>query len=138
MLLAGNFAFIWSQSMAVKLGRATPILRMFDVTKAREFYIDYLGYKVDWEHRFEPTLPLYMQISRDDSIFHLSEHHGDGCPGQCLRIGIENIEEFHKDLQSKNYNYMRPGLETREWGERAVTVIDPFGNKLCYWEAIEK
>lgn len=123
--------------MAIKLGTVTPILRMFDTEKAREFYLGYLGYKVDWEHRFEPTAPLYMQISRDQSVLHLSEHHGDGCPGQIVRIAVENIEEFHAELKSKNYKYMRPGLETKEWGERAVTVIDPFNNRVTYWEAIE-
>jgi hypothetical protein len=41
-----------------------PILRIFDEAKAREFYIEFLGFHVDWEHRFEPDMPLYMQISR--------------------------------------------------------------------------
>ena len=67
--------------MSCKLGPSTPILRIFDIAKAREFYLAYLGYAVNWEHRFEPELPLYMQIARDDSILHLSEHHGDGSPG---------------------------------------------------------
>ena len=31
-----------------------PVLRSFDVPKAREFYLDYLGFGTDWEHRFEP------------------------------------------------------------------------------------
>jgi hypothetical protein len=45
-------------------GKTTPILRIFDEAKAKEFYIDFLGFKVDWEHRFEAGLPLYMQISK--------------------------------------------------------------------------
>ena len=53
--------------MTVRVGAATPILRIFDIAKAREFYLEYLGYTVDWEHRFAPELPLYMQISRDGS-----------------------------------------------------------------------
>ena len=44
-------------------GKTTPILRIFDAAKANEFYIDFLGFKVDWQHRFEDGLPLYMQIS---------------------------------------------------------------------------
>ena len=43
----------------MKLGKTTPILRIFDEAKAKEFYVDFLGFKVDWEHRFEPGLPLY-------------------------------------------------------------------------------
>jgi len=38
----------------------TPILRIFD--KAKEFYVDFLGFKVDWEHRFEDDLPLWESI----------------------------------------------------------------------------
>ncbi len=35
----------------MSLGRATPILRIFDEAKAKEFYVGFLGFKVDWEHR---------------------------------------------------------------------------------------
>lgn len=42
--------------------RATPILRIFDIEKAREFYIGYLGFTVEREHRFDETSPLYMCV----------------------------------------------------------------------------
>ena len=38
--------------MPPTLKRSIPILRMFDVAKAREFYVEYLGFTVDFEHRF--------------------------------------------------------------------------------------
>ena len=41
----------------MRLKRTTPILRIFDEARAREFYVHFLGFKVDWEHRFEPGLP---------------------------------------------------------------------------------
>ena len=56
--------------MALTYVRTVPILRSFDEAKAREFYIDWLGFVVDWEHRFEPGLPLYMQVSRDGIALH--------------------------------------------------------------------
>jgi hypothetical protein len=31
----------------VSLGRTTPILRIFDEAKAREFYVDFLGFDID-------------------------------------------------------------------------------------------
>jgi catechol 2,3-dioxygenase-like lactoylglutathione lyase family enzyme len=39
-------------------GKTTPILRIFDEAKAKEFYVEFLGFRVDWEHRFRrgPTL----------------------------------------------------------------------------------
>jgi uncharacterized glyoxalase superfamily protein PhnB len=46
------------------------------------------------------------------------------------------VAAFHAELSAKGYGYMRPGLETAEWGERSVTVIDPFSNHLTYWEKV--
>src|SRR5262245_43479470 len=43
---------------------AIPILRIFAVDKAKEFYVDFLGFAIDWEHRFGDNFPLYAQISR--------------------------------------------------------------------------
>jgi len=64
----------------------------------------------------------------------LSEHHGDGSPGQHLRVVVQDVAAFHHELSVKDYGYMKPGLQTAEWGERSVTVIDPFGNHLIYYE----
>ncbi len=43
--------------------KAIPVFRMFSVEKARDFYLGFLGFGLDWEHRFEPDAPIYMQIS---------------------------------------------------------------------------
>lgn len=118
------------------LGMITPILRMFDEDKARQFYIDFLGFQVDWEHRFEEDFPLYMQISLNQSIIHLSEHHGDSSPGSTIRIHVEGLEEYHQQLLAQNYKYARPGLETTPWNTREVSVGDPFGNKLVFYEPV--
>ena len=44
-----------------KLEVAIPILRIFSVDKAKEFYVDFLGFKIDWEHRFGDNFPLYAR-----------------------------------------------------------------------------
>jgi uncharacterized glyoxalase superfamily protein PhnB len=116
----------------MKLGKPTPILRIFDEAKAREFYVDFLGFRVDWEHRFEPGLPLYMQIAKDGCILHLSEHYGDSTPGAALRIAVDELEAFQKELLSKQYKYARPGIEDTPWGSRDMSIRDPFGNRLTF------
>lgn len=95
----------------MSVGKPNPILRVFDERKTREFYIDFLGFRIDWEHRFGEDLPLYMQISTDDGIFHLSEHHGDCCPGAAMRIETDELEAFQKVLLGKNHKYIRPRIE---------------------------
>jgi len=114
------------------LGRTIPILRIFDEAKAREFYVDFLGFEIDWEHRFEPGTPLYLQVSRDECVLHLSEHHGDSTPGSAIRIDTSDIDALHAELASKRYTYARPGINEMPWGTREVSVADPFGNKLTF------
>jgi len=80
----------WSPSM--ELGRTTPILRIFYVAKKREFCIDFLGFSVDWEHRFGENFASYKQLSRRNCILHLSEHHGDSTPGS--RVLIETSDRL--------------------------------------------
>ena len=112
--------------------KTTPILRIFDEEKAREFYVDFLGFVIDWEHRFESGLPLYMQISKDGCTIHLSEHHGDCSPGAAIRIETDELEAFHQQLSLKCYKYARPGIEKMPWGSNDMSVTDPFGNKLTF------
>ncbi|MFC5405846.1 glyoxalase superfamily protein [Cohnella soli] len=121
----------------VGLQGLVPILRIFDERKAKEFYLDFLGFKMDWEHRFEPDLPLYMQISKDGVRLHLSEHHGDCCPGAAVRIEIKGIEGFQQHLVQKRYSYARPGLERMPWGSRECSITDPFGNRIVFYEEEE-
>lgn len=118
----------------MKLGVVTPILRIFDEAKAREFYVDFLGFTVDFEHRFDPGAPLYMQVSRDDCRLHLSEHHGDASPGAKVRIAIDDVEALHAELIGKRYKYNRPGVETMPWGGHEMTAHDPFLNRLTFVE----
>lgn len=118
------------------LRNTTPILRIFDERKAREFYLDFLGFRLDWEHRFEPGLPLYMQVSRDACVLHLSEHHGDATPGSALRIESSDVDALQRELLARQYNYARPQVQTMPWGTRDMTVADPFGNRLVFTSAI--
>jgi catechol 2,3-dioxygenase-like lactoylglutathione lyase family enzyme len=118
--------------MAIQFQRTIPVLRIFDEQRAKEFYVDYLGFSVDWEHRFEPGTPLYMQVSRQALVLHLSEHHGDGTPGSTLFLDMIGLEKFHGELTAKPYKYYRPAIEAVPWKAKMMEIIDPFGNHLRF------
>ncbi|WP_394690123.1 glyoxalase superfamily protein [Hoeflea sp.] len=120
----------------LRLEGATPIFRIFDVAKAQEFYLGFLGMGVDWEHRHAPDLPLYMQVSRGGLKLHLSEHSGDATPGANAVVFCTGVSALHTELTGKNYSFNRPGLERQEWGVE-MQVIDPFGNRLRFIERID-
>lgn len=124
-------------AVAIAFTHTVPVLRIFSEEKAREFYVGYLGFKVDWEHRFAPDMPLYMQVSRGDLVFHLSEHHGDGTPGSCVYVLMQGVREFHAELAAKNYKYYRPGVEDTPWQTLGMDLLDPFGNKLRFNEPMK-
>ncbi|CAG2148711.1 glyoxalase superfamily protein [Cupriavidus plantarum] len=117
----------------MQLSAAVPILRIFSVDKAKEFYLDFLGFTLDWEHRFEPDLPLYAQIHRSGLTLHLSEHHGDATPGSAVFVPMEDIDAFQQELIARQYGYARPGIEPTGWG-REMQIADPFGNRLRFCE----
>lgn len=48
-------------AIAPEVGAGVPVLRVMSMAKALPFYLDYLGFALDWEHRFEPGMPLYAQ-----------------------------------------------------------------------------
>jgi catechol 2,3-dioxygenase-like lactoylglutathione lyase family enzyme len=119
----------------MEFSAAIPILRIFSVEKAKEFYLDFLGFTLDWEHRFSEDLPLYAQVSRSGITLHLSEHHGDSTPGSAVFIPMGDIDALHQELSAKQYRYARPGVETVDWGKE-LNITDPFGNRLRFCQQI--
>ena len=114
------------------LTRTTPVLRIFDITKAKAFYVDLLGFHIDWEHRFEPSFPLYMQVSRGGVRLHLSEHHGDGTPGSAVFIDMTGLDAFHAELKAKgSHAGIEPGPNPHM---RVLRLWDPFGSQLRFAE----
>lgn len=120
--------------MQINMGSVIPILRSFDEAKAKAFYLDYLGFQIDWEHRFEPTLPLYMQISRDGLTLHLSEHHGDCTPGAAVRVACEQLDVLLTELKSKTYANACPAIQPVPWDMQEMRITDPFGNRLIFYK----
>lgn len=114
------------------LSAPIPILRSFDQQQTRSFYVDYLGFSVDWEHRFDRDAPLYTQVSRGKAVLHLSEHHGDGTPGSAIRMFVDDIDGLLAELKSRPHPRLRPGIDLKPWGLRELTLTDPSSNRIIF------
>ena len=119
--------------MTIQLSPAIPIIRIFEEGKAEEFYLEFLGFVPQWEHRFEANFPLYAQIKRSELTLHLSEHHGDATPGSAVFVPMKNIDAFQQELMAKNDKCAKPAIQDLPWG-RMLEVTDPFGNKIRFCE----
>jgi catechol 2,3-dioxygenase-like lactoylglutathione lyase family enzyme len=116
--------------MELSFTKVAPILRMFDVQKAKDFYVGYLGFTLDWEHRFDDVAPTYLQVSRGGLVLHLSEHHGDGTPGSFVYVEGTGLPDYHAELRAKGYRNLNPGLGQEDDGGFTLNLLDPFGNLL--------
>ncbi len=126
-------------SVGFHVGSSIPVIRMLDETKGKAFYVDFLGFTIDWEHRFREskTSPLYMQIRLGEAIIHLNGHAGDDSPVSEVRIPVQGLELYCEHLCEKVPHGSRPSLvDPRGKGEGTdMNIYDPFGNLLTFWKA---
>ena len=97
--------------MSISFTQVIPILRIFDIAKADEFYLGFLGFS----RRLRPSLRAgaCRSIARSRAAACCcisSEHHGDCSPGAQIRVMMQGVEAFHREISAKGYRYMRPGL----------------------------
>lgn len=118
----------------LRITETAPILRIFDEALARDFYLGFLGFSVQFEHRFDADAPLYLGITLGGATLHLSGHFGDATPGSTVLLRCTGLAEYQQTLLAKDYPNARPGLEHLPWGTQ-MTVTDPFGNALRFLEA---
>ena len=119
------------------LESSIPVLRMLDESLTRDFYLAYLGYEIDWEHRFgeDETSPLYMQIHRGDSVIHLNGHADEDSSICEVRIPVRNLQSFcdylcTKEKANEKLEIVDPRYEGRPTD---LNLLDPTGNHLVFW-----
>ena len=109
-----------------------PILRMFDVEATKRFYVEYLGFGLDRQDG-EGDRPIFMRISRGPVALNLSSFPGDGTPGSVVLVVVDDLDQLHAELHSKDYPFMNPGIELRGIG-REMMVLDPASNQIRFFE----
>jgi catechol 2,3-dioxygenase-like lactoylglutathione lyase family enzyme len=107
-----------------------PTLRITDYEKSKAFYVDGLGFRVDWEHRFEQHLPVFLKITRDTLSLYLSEHEGDCRVGGLVHLYVPDVDQWYSDIQEKRFQTLSIPTD-QPWGNRDFRIADPDGNQLC-------
>ncbi|RAP75909.1 glyoxalase superfamily protein [Paenibacillus montanisoli] len=110
--------------------KVIPAFRITDYPRSKKFYVEGLGFRVDWEHRFEPHFPVFLQITKDDMTLYLTEHSGDCQVGGLIHFFVPDVDRWYDDLKHKpDITIAEPPNEDLE-GLRTMTVVDPDGNQL--------
>jgi catechol 2,3-dioxygenase-like lactoylglutathione lyase family enzyme len=109
--------------------QVVPALRITDYARSRAFYVEGLGFTIDWEHRYEPDFPVFMQVSRDGLTLYLTEHAGDCQVGGLVHLFVPDVDDWYAGLRGRGVAVRQPPAEHIE-GLRGMTVVDPDGNQL--------
>jgi catechol 2,3-dioxygenase-like lactoylglutathione lyase family enzyme len=118
------------ESPGISLQPPVPVVGISSPDRAKRFYVDFLGFVIDWGWREGDDQPMYAQISRSGVSMHLSEHHA---PGTELLIRMTGLDALHAELASATHGYALAVRHTPD-DRREVHVTDPFGNKLRFSE----
>ncbi len=106
-----------------------PVLRILDEAEARAFYLDGLGFAVDWEWRHELGFPIFMQVSKEGLALFLSGHAGDAETGGRAYLAVDDVDAWFVAAHARGLEADMPPQD-QPWGQREATFCDPFGNRI--------
>jgi catechol 2,3-dioxygenase-like lactoylglutathione lyase family enzyme len=112
-----------------------PTLHIADYERSRRFYVDGMGFQIDWEWRDDPGRPRILQISRAGMRLYLSERAGDCPPGAQVHLYVTDVDAWQAELLTRGILAEHAPAD-RPWGNREMLVRDPDGNKLCICTAL--
>jgi catechol 2,3-dioxygenase-like lactoylglutathione lyase family enzyme len=103
------------------VNEVVPILRVADGEASAEWYAR-LGFEVEWRHRFDEGMPLFMSLRGGDWRIFLSEHTGDAPGPAVIYLFADDTDAIAESLGQQ--------AESQPWGLREIELTDPDGNRL--------
>ena len=108
-------------SDAVKFEGVTPILRVEDASRSVDYYVQKLGFKINFE------TPGLVSVSRDRCCLFLCE--GDqGHPGSWVWVGVEDVDALFEQYRLNGVKVRNPPTNYAWTCEMQVEDLD--GNIL--------
>ena len=114
--------------MKPTLESVVPVLSVGSFEEAVSHYVEWLGFKVDWEYR-EEQLPFVISITRDGFSFMLTESETSN--GSWTTIYVSDLETMSEELNSRRSNSVKIELYTPN-DIAQIHVIDPWKNLLVF------
>ena len=112
-----------------------PKLPMRDKNVTREFYINKLGFKEFGSADFDG----YLMVEKDQiqiHFFEFKELNPKENYGQ-VYIRTDNIDDFYLTLlDNKTSIHPNGRLESKPWGQKEFSVLDPDTNLLTFGQSI--
>lgn len=101
---------------------ATPILRVADFDASVAYYVDVLGFRLDWRDG------RFGSVRRGEASLMLCEG-SQGCPGTWVYLSVSDADALHDELRGRGASIRHPPANF-PWGSRELHVFDPDGHVL--------
>jgi uncharacterized glyoxalase superfamily protein PhnB len=114
-----------------------PQLRITNAERSLHYYVECLGFKVDWEHRFEPGFPLFAQLTRQGQTIFLTEHAGDCQLGGAVYFIVPDAATCLSAFEQRGAVPIN-SLTNTAWGTCEFLLSDPDGNRLRFASELQQ
>jgi uncharacterized glyoxalase superfamily protein PhnB len=113
-----------------------PILDVRDVEAALRFYVDRLGFQVDFRYEDDPS--NYAGVRRGAVYLHMQWQHEDefrkGTAGRLrVRILVDDPDALFEEYRAKGVFDERTQVRETAWRTREFGFRDPDGNGLTFY-----
>lgn len=122
-----------------RLGPAIPILDVRHIEEAILFYVDRLGFEVDFRYEKDPE--KYAGVRRDDVRLHMRRqephHFEDGAAGRLrFRIPVDDPDALFAEFKTMGVFDGEVVVTETAWGTREFEFRDPDGNGLVFFRIL--
>lgn len=114
----------------------TPVFQITNYPQAVAFYIDWLGFNIDWEDGPAADGGRYLQVSRGSIVLHLTNALHESGTGSRAIAEFTGLLAFHHLLGQKQSAFPMPELQKTTWHDKVMQLelMDPAGNCLVLAE----
>jgi catechol 2,3-dioxygenase-like lactoylglutathione lyase family enzyme len=122
-----------------RLGPAIPILDVRHIEEAIGFYVDRLGFDVDFRYEKDPE--NYAGVRRDDVRLHMHRqeptHFENGTSGRLrFRIPVDDPDALFAEFKAMGVFDDDVAVTETQWGTREFEFRDPDGNGLVFFKIL--
>ena len=107
--------------------RATPILPADDLSAAKSFYVDRLGFSIRFEVSEDGRNGL-LGLQRGTIYLTLDSPMSGHGREACVSLEVEDADAYYREWRNR-VEVKRPPKD-EDWGARTFDLIDPFGNTI--------
>ena len=107
--------------------RATPILPADDLSAAKSFYVDRLGFNIRFEASEDGRNGL-LGLQRGTIYLTLDSPMSGHGREACVSLEVEDADAYYHEWRNR-VEVKRPPKD-EDWGARTFDLIDPFGNTI--------